>query len=408
MATDWSKILQELTTQGGKLATEAKTAQEKIAEEQYTNQLSEIRRQARAQQSGTQQARQAIAEQGFVGQRQLMEGLAQRGLGASGIEQLAQTQQRIGTGQQFSQLEQQAGLTREALTGAVGQAETQRGTAKSQAELNYLNTQLQLGQQQFQQGIGLEDRDRAAAFQNWQKQFAETQFGEQKAQNAWARAFQEKAFTTGREDAATAAKYRDDYFKWLQNTTTYNQEFAREQFDWQKLQTETGKSDQYAQSYANYLNTITSAGDEATATNILNTYKKQGLLTEEDLQTGLSSFRASQVFGQSFGASATSSINKVNSAVQAFESKGEAVNIDFSVTTPNADGTTSTVKYKTINEWADPILSKYQGLPEIKNGQVTPKVIYDSTNKTLKIAFIANGVNYNTFNEASDAVYRTR
>jgi hypothetical protein len=408
MATDWSKILQELTTQGGKLATEAKTAQEKIAEEQYTNQLSEIRRQARAQQSGTQQARQAIAEQGFVGQRQLMEGLAQRGLGASGIEQLAQTQQRIGTGQQFSQLEQQAGLTREALTGAVGQAETQRGTAKSQAELNYLNTQLQLGQQQFQQGIGLEDRDRAAAFQEWQKQFAETQFGEQKAQNAWARAFQEKAFTTGREDAATAAKYRDDYFKWLQNTTTYNQEFAREQFDWQKLQTETGKSDQYAQSYANYLNTITSAGDEATATNILNTYKKQGLLTEEDLQTGLSSFRASQVFGQSFGASATSSINKVNSAVQAFESKGEAVNIDFSVTTPNADGTTSTVKYKTINEWADPILSKYQGLPEIKNGQVTPKVIYDSTNKTLKIAFIANGVNYNTFNEASDAVYRTR
>jgi hypothetical protein len=408
MATDWSKILQELTTQGGKLAAEAKTAQEKIAEEQYTNQLSEIRRQARAQQSGTQQARQAIAEQGFVGQRQLMEGLAQRGLGASGIEQLAQTQQRIGTGQQFSQLEQQAGLTREALTGAVGQAGAQRSAAMSQANLNNLNTQLQLGQQQFQQGIGLEDRDRAAAFQNWQKQFAETQFGEQKAQNAWARAFQEKAFTTGREDAATAAKYRDDYFKWLQNTTTYNQEFAREQFDWQKLQTETGKSDQYAQSYANYLNTITSAGDEATATNILNTYKKQGLLTEEDLQTGLSSFRASQVFGQSFGASATSSINKVNSAVQAFESKGEAVNIDFSVTTPNADGTTSTVKYKTINEWADPILSKYQGLPEIKNGQVTPKVIYDSTNKTLKIAFIANGVNYNTFNEASDAVYRTR
>jgi hypothetical protein len=408
MATDWSKILQELTTQGGKLAAEAKTAQEKIAEEQYTNQLSEIRRQARAQQSGTQQARQAIAEQGFVGQRQLMEGLAQRGLGASGIEQLAQTQQRIGTGQQFSQLEQQAGLTREALTGAVGQAGAQRSAAMSQANLNNLNTQLQLGQQQFQQGIGLEDRDRAAAFQNWQKQFAETQFGEQKAQNAWARAFQEKAFTTGREDAATAAKYRDDYFKWLQNTTTYNQEFAREQFDWQKLQTETGKSDQYAQSYANYLNTITSAGDEATATNILNTYKKQGLLTEEDLQTGLSSFRASQVFGQSFGASATSSANKVNSAVQAFESKGEAVAIDFSVSTPNADGTTSTVKYKTINEWADPILSKYQGLPEIKNGQVTPKVIYDSTNKTLKIAFIANGVNYNTFNEASDAVYRTR
>jgi hypothetical protein len=408
MATDWSKILQELTTQGGKLATEAKTAQEKIAEEQYTNQLSEIRRQARAQQSGTQQARQAIAEQGFVGQRQLMEGLAQRGLGASGIEQLAQTQQRIGTGQQFSQLEQQAGLTREALTGAVGQAETQRGTAKSQAELNYLNTQLQLGQQQFQQGIGLEDRDRAAAFQEWQKQFSESQFAEQKTQNAWTRGFQEKAYADTRTDAASAAKYRDDYFKWLQNTTTYNQEFAREQFDWQKLQTETGKSDQYAQSYANYLNTITSAGDEATATNILNTYKKQGLLTEEDLQTGLSSFRASQVFGQSFGASATSSINKVNSAVQAFESKGEAVNIDFSVTTPNADGTTSTVKYKTINEWADPILSKYQGLPEIKNGQVTPKVIYDSTNKTLKIAFIANGVNYNTFNEASDAVYRTR
>lgn len=408
MATDWAKILQELTTQGGKLASEAKTAQEKIAEEQYTNQLAEIRRQARAQQSGTQQARQAIAEQGFVGQRQLMEGLAQRGLGASGIEQLAQTQQRMGTGQQFSQLEQQAGLTREALTGAVGQAGAQRSAAKSQAELNYLNTQLQLGQQQFQQGIGLEDRERAAAFQNWQKQFAETQFGEQKAQNAWARAFQEKAFTAGREDAATAAKYRDDYFQWLQDTTTYNQEFAREQFDWQKLQAETGKSDQYAQSYANYLNTITSAGDEATATNILNTYKKQGLLTEEDLQTGLASFRASQVYGQSFGASATSSTNKVNSAVQAFESKGEAVAIDFSVSTPNADGTTSTVKYKTINEWADPILSKYQGLPEIKNGQVTPKVIFDSTNKTLKIVFIANGVNYNTFNEASDAVYRTR
>jgi hypothetical protein len=408
MATDWSKILKDLTTQGGKLAETAKTSQEKIADEQLANQLAEIRRQAKAQQSGVQQTRQAIAEQGFVGQRQLMESLAQRGLGASGIEQLAQTQQRMSTGQQFSQLEQQAGLTREALAGAVGQAETQRGTAKSQAELNFLSTQLQLGQQQFQQGIGLEDRARAKAFQDWQKQFAESQFTEQKAQNAWTRGFQQQTFNATRTDAASAAKYRDDYFKWLKDTTSYNQEFAKDQFDWQKLQTENGTSAQYAQSYANYLTTITSADDEATANNILSTYKKQGLLTEDDLQTGLASFRASQVYGQSFGASATSSLNKVNSAVQAFESKGEAVNIDFSVTTPQADGTTATVKYKTINEWADPILSKYQGLPEIKNGKVTPKVIYDSSNKTLKIVFIANGINYNTFNEASDAVYRTR
>jgi DNA-binding phage protein len=173
---DWTKNLTDLTAAGQQLAGTTRTAQQQNINTQYAEQLKAIQTAAKQQQLSEQQARQQIAEQSFTRERQLLETAAQRGLGASGIEQLARVQQRTATGQQINQLAQQSGVQREQLANALSQASAQKGAALNQAEINFLTTNLQLNQAQFQQGISLEDRERANAYQDFQARLASAEF----------------------------------------------------------------------------------------------------------------------------------------------------------------------------------------------------------------------------------------
>ena len=173
---DWTKNLANLTAAGQQLASTTRTAQQQNINTQYAEQLKAIQTAAKQQQLSEQQARQQIAEQSFTRERQLLETAAQRGLGASGIEQLARVQQRTATGQQINQLAQQSGVQREQLANALSQASAQKGAALNQAEINFLTTNLQLNQAQFQQGLSLDDRARAQAYQDFQARLASAEF----------------------------------------------------------------------------------------------------------------------------------------------------------------------------------------------------------------------------------------
>jgi DNA-binding phage protein len=175
-SVDWTKNLADLTAQGQQLAGATRTAQQQNIQQQYAEQLKAIQTAARQQQISEQQARQQIAEQSFTRERQLLEAASQRGLGASGTEQLARVQQRTATGQQINQLAQQSGVQREQLANALSQASAQKGASLNQAEINYLTTNLQLSQAQFQQGLSLDDRARAQAYQDFQSRLASAEF----------------------------------------------------------------------------------------------------------------------------------------------------------------------------------------------------------------------------------------
>ena len=182
---DWTKNLANLTAAGQQLAGTTRTAQQQNINTQYAEQLKAIQTAARQQQLSEQQARQQIAEQSFTRERQLLETAAQRGLGASGIEQLARVQQRTATGQQINQLAQQSGVQREQLANALSQASAQKGAALNQAEINYLTTNLQLNQAQFEQGLSLDDRERAQAYQDFQARLASAEFASGQEYMKW-------------------------------------------------------------------------------------------------------------------------------------------------------------------------------------------------------------------------------
>jgi DNA-binding phage protein len=173
---NWTRNLANITSQGQQLANTTRTAQQENINTQYAEQLKAIQTAARQQQMSEQQSRQQIAEQAFTRERQLLEAAQQRGLGGSGIEQLAGVQQRTATGQQINQLAQQSGVQREQLANALSQASAQKGAALNQAEINFLTTNLQLSQAQFQQGLSLEDRERANAYQDFQARLASAEF----------------------------------------------------------------------------------------------------------------------------------------------------------------------------------------------------------------------------------------
>jgi hypothetical protein len=113
-----------------------------------------------------QQSRQQIGEDAFTRDRGLLQSASQRGLGASGIEQLAKVQQRMQTGQQISGLTQdettknqqarQASFNiEESLRNAFSQAALQQ-----QGALTAAQQQLIAGQaRELETALKLQDRD---------------------------------------------------------------------------------------------------------------------------------------------------------------------------------------------------------------------------------------------------------
>ena len=113
-----------------------------------------------------QQARQQIGEDSFTRDRALLQGAEQRGLGGSGIEQLAKTQQRMQTGQQISGLTQdettknqqarQASFNiEESLRNAFSQAALQQQGALTAAQQQLITGQAR----ELETALKLQDRD---------------------------------------------------------------------------------------------------------------------------------------------------------------------------------------------------------------------------------------------------------
>jgi DNA-binding phage protein len=183
--TDWTAKLAGVTASGKELNQKTLDALKENINTQYTEQLKAIQTQAKQGQLAEQQARQQIAEAAFTRERQLLEAASQRGLGGSGLEQLSKVQQRAVVGQQINQLAQQTGLQREQLTNALSQAAAAKNAALTQAEINALTTQLQLDQADFQQGLSLDDRNRAQAYQKFQADLASAEFTNQTEYIQW-------------------------------------------------------------------------------------------------------------------------------------------------------------------------------------------------------------------------------
>ena len=183
--TDWTAKLAGVTASGKELNQKTLDALKENINTQYTEQLKAIQTQAKQGQLAEQQARQQIAEAAFTRERQLLEAASQRGLGGSGLEQLSKVQQRTVVGQQINQLAQQTGLQREQLTNALSQAAAAKNAALTQAEINALTTQLQLDQADFQQGLSLDDRNRAQAYQKFQADLASAEFTNQTEYIQW-------------------------------------------------------------------------------------------------------------------------------------------------------------------------------------------------------------------------------
>jgi hypothetical protein len=136
---DWLSRFDALTAAGIDAATAAQQARKEAAQATYDAQLKNAQTAARQNQLAAQQGRQQIAEGSFTQERQLLQAASQRGLGGSGIEQLAQTQQRIGSGQQINQLIQQQMLSNEKLQNYLGDVEAQKGTKIAEADAQYYN-----------------------------------------------------------------------------------------------------------------------------------------------------------------------------------------------------------------------------------------------------------------------------
>jgi hypothetical protein len=183
--TDWTAKLAGVTASGKELNQKTLDALKENINTQYTEQLKAIQTQAKQGQLAEQQARQQIAEAAFTRERQLLEAASQRGLGGSGLEQLSRVQQRTVVGQQINQLAQQTGLQREQLANALTQAAAAKNAALTQAEINALTTQLQLDQADFQQGLSLDDRNRAQAYQKFQADLASAEFTNQTEYIQW-------------------------------------------------------------------------------------------------------------------------------------------------------------------------------------------------------------------------------
>jgi hypothetical protein len=134
-----------------------------------------------------QQARQQIGEDAFTRDRALLQGAEQRGLGGSGIERLAQTQQRMQTGRQISGLTQdQATKNQQARQASFSIEENLRNTLsqsalQQQGALTAAQQQLITGQaRELETALKLQDRDvatqtrinneaRQAAIDLWKK-----------------------------------------------------------------------------------------------------------------------------------------------------------------------------------------------------------------------------------------------
>jgi hypothetical protein len=143
-STDWTQLFAQFRQSGLDAAEATRLAQQTAAQNTYEAQMRNAQTAARENQMAVRQAREQIAEQSFEQQRALTQGAQSRGLGGSGIEQLARTQQRMGTGRNINQLAQQEMLGNEKLMNYVSEVETKKGEKLAEADAQYYNNLFKL------------------------------------------------------------------------------------------------------------------------------------------------------------------------------------------------------------------------------------------------------------------------
>jgi hypothetical protein len=143
-STDWTQLFAQFRQSGLDAAEATRLAQQTAAQNTYEAQMRSAQTAARENQMAVRQAREQIAEQSFEQQRALTQGAQSRGLGGSGIEQLARTQQRMGTGRNINQLAQQEMLGNEKLMNYVSEVETKKGEKLAEADAQYYNNLFKL------------------------------------------------------------------------------------------------------------------------------------------------------------------------------------------------------------------------------------------------------------------------
>lgn len=138
------KSLTEIYEQGV-LASQQLTESELLSAEQARKKeeqrLADL---ARRQQLAYQQGRQAISEQQFEQERALLQGAAARGLGGSGLQQLAQVQQRMASGRQISSLAQQEAMGTQNVSEQLSLAQQAEAAAISKAKAQQAGTEYKL------------------------------------------------------------------------------------------------------------------------------------------------------------------------------------------------------------------------------------------------------------------------
>jgi hypothetical protein len=169
---DFLSLFQAYTKAGADAATASQLARRDAAESTYAAQLRNAQTAAKQNQLAAQQGRQQIAEGAFTQERQLLQAASQRGLGASGIEQLAKTQQRMGTGQQINQLVQQEMLANEKLQNYLGDVVAQKDTKLAEADAQYYNDLMKLAGNDIENMKFLDSTQYRDKVFDWQKQNA--------------------------------------------------------------------------------------------------------------------------------------------------------------------------------------------------------------------------------------------
>jgi hypothetical protein len=146
---DGKLTLSDIYTQGvaatGALtAVEEETARLKRKEEQMR--LTDL---AKKQQLAFRQGRQVLSEGQFEQERGLLASAAARGVGGSGLQQLARVQQRMATGRGVSQLAQQEALNMESISGQSKLAADVEAASISKARAKELETKTTLAGQLY-------------------------------------------------------------------------------------------------------------------------------------------------------------------------------------------------------------------------------------------------------------------
>jgi hypothetical protein len=149
-----------------KLAQQIKDYQTSVASGAAKGQRDALATEIKRNDQLYQQARQQLGEDAFTRDRALLQGAQQRGLGGSGIERLAQTQQRIQTGQQISGLTQdQVTRNQQARQASFNIEENLRNSLsqaalQQQGALTGAQQQLIAGQaRELETALKLQDRD---------------------------------------------------------------------------------------------------------------------------------------------------------------------------------------------------------------------------------------------------------